>query len=78
MTENRENRTAEEMASQKINATNPGRLALVNASRGGIADVGAAAEALNDDSSDYVQLMYEQSGETDRVDRIRSEKRLPE
>ena len=70
MTENEGNRTPEAMASQKINATNPGQLATQNAARGGIADVGAAAEELEGQSGEFLQLMYEQSSELDTVDRI--------
>lgn len=40
-------RIAREMASQKINATNPGSMALENATAGGIRDIGAAANAIN-------------------------------
>ncbi|HEY3367546.1 MAG TPA: hypothetical protein VGK74_21015 [Symbiobacteriaceae bacterium] len=74
MTENEQIRTPEEMASQQINATNPGRLATQNAARGGIADVGAAAEELEDQSGEFLQLMYEQSSELDTVDRIQKSK----
>lgn len=43
MAENRQERTATELASQRINATNPGVLEIQNAANGGVSDIHEAA-----------------------------------